>query len=201
MNPKHPPGPPMTLGNMRELGVQTPDTRKRSERGYFTQWAAQFAVASELCKRGYVVSFTMGNTTPIADLMVVSPQGKMFLIDVKGLYRINPWLVKCKPVQANLFYALAFVPSDTPNRFFVISQSEIDSLIRSELKRLNRPDDYPVTGISMERCHPTRKRMAHPPRITRRKTPPGPPRTLGNMRELGIGAFRDEDDRDNTCRV
>ena len=22
MNPKHPPGPPMTLGNMRELGVQ-----------------------------------------------------------------------------------------------------------------------------------------------------------------------------------
>ena len=79
--------------------------------------------------------------------MVVSPQGKMFLIDVKGLYRINPWLVKCKPVQANLFYALAFVPSDTPNRFFVISQSEINSLIRSELKRLNRPDDYPVTGI------------------------------------------------------
>jgi hypothetical protein len=22
MNPKHPPGPPMTLGNMRELGVR-----------------------------------------------------------------------------------------------------------------------------------------------------------------------------------
>ena len=26
-----------------------------------TQWTAQFAVASELCKRGYEVAFTMGN--------------------------------------------------------------------------------------------------------------------------------------------
>jgi hypothetical protein len=55
------------------------------------QWAAQFAVASELCKRGYEVSFTMGNATPVADLMLVSPKLKrMFLIDVKGLYRKNP---------------------------------------------------------------------------------------------------------------
>jgi hypothetical protein len=38
-----------------------------------TQWAAQFAVASELCKRGYEVSLTMGNATPVADLMLVSP--------------------------------------------------------------------------------------------------------------------------------
>jgi hypothetical protein len=38
----------------------------RTQRGHQTQWAAQFAVASELCKRGYEVSFTMGNTAPIA---------------------------------------------------------------------------------------------------------------------------------------
>lgn len=56
----------------------------RSKRsGHRTQWAAQFAVASELCKRGYEVSFTMGYATPVADLMVVSPaQKKMFLVDV-----------------------------------------------------------------------------------------------------------------------
>ena len=70
---------------------------KSAARGHQTQWAAQFAVASELCKRGYEVSFTMGNTTPIADLMVVSPIGReMFLIDVKGLYRRNPWVLKRK---------------------------------------------------------------------------------------------------------
>ena len=43
-------------------------------RGHQTQWAAQFAVASELCKRGYEVSFTMENSTPLADLIVVSPR-------------------------------------------------------------------------------------------------------------------------------
>jgi hypothetical protein len=33
------------------------------------------------------------------------------------------------------------------------------------------------------------------------RRPAGPPMTLGNMRGLGEGAFRDEDDRDSTCRV
>jgi hypothetical protein len=39
--------------------------------------AAQFAVASELCKRGYEAPFTMGNTAPVADLMVVGPSGSL----------------------------------------------------------------------------------------------------------------------------
>ncbi len=78
------------------------------ERGHQTQWAAQFAVASELCKRGYEVAFTSGHTTPVADLMVVSPETKeMFLVDVKGLYRKNPWLIKQKSQRQNLFYILA----------------------------------------------------------------------------------------------
>lgn len=42
-----------------------------------TQWAAQFSVAGELCKRGYQVTFKMGNTAPVADLMVISPKGLM----------------------------------------------------------------------------------------------------------------------------
>ena len=121
-------------------------------RGYFTQWAAQFAVASELCKRGYEVSFTMGNTTPTADLMVVSPSGEMFLVDVKGLYRTNPWLIKRKPKNARLFYVLAFVPTAAPNQFFVLSQQEATSLIEAELKRLGRPDNYPVTGFVWKRA-------------------------------------------------
>jgi hypothetical protein len=49
-----------------------------------TQWAAQFAVASELYKRGYRVAFTLGNQ-PAVDLMVRSPTEKLFKIDVKGL--------------------------------------------------------------------------------------------------------------------
>src|SRR5258706_15593126 len=94
-------------------------------RGHQTQWAAQFAVASELCKRGYEVAFTSGNATPVADLMVVSPEGKeMFLVDVKGLYRMNPWLIKRKTGNGKLFYILAYVPTDAPHEFFVLTQQQ-----------------------------------------------------------------------------
>lgn len=128
------------------------------DRSHQTQWAAQFAVASELCKRGYEVSFTMGNTAPIADLMVVSPaRREMFLIDVKGLYRANPWLIKRKSPRANLFYILAFVPARGLNQFFVLSQKETHALIESELKRLKRPDTYPVTGIAWKFVEPHRE--------------------------------------------
>jgi hypothetical protein len=120
----------------------------RTQRGHQTQWAAQFAVASELCKRGYEVSFTMGNTAPVADLMVVSPvKREMFLVDVKGMYRVNPWIIKRKSPRAMLFYVLAFVPANAPNEFFVLRQQDAHALIAAELKRLNRPDNYPVTGF------------------------------------------------------
>jgi hypothetical protein len=88
-------------------------------------------LSRQLCKRGYEVSFTMGNTTPIADLMVVSPVGReMFLIDVKGLYRPNPWVLKRKTVRANLFYVLAFVPTNAPNDFFIMTQHQAHHLSR-----------------------------------------------------------------------
>ena len=120
-----------------------------SRERYLTQWAAQFAVASELCKRGYEVSFTMGDTTPFADLMVVSPKRRqMFLIDVKGLYRMNSWQVKRKAPRDNLFYVLAYVPADETNRFFVMTQSEADQSVRDELTRLERPDNYSFQGFN-----------------------------------------------------
>jgi hypothetical protein len=128
----------------------TQDQQAKEKRsGHQSQWAAQFAVACELCKRGYEVSFTKGNSTPLADLMVVSPKlRQMFLIDVKGLYRRNVWLVKRKPTRSNLFYVLAYVPTNQPNQFFVMTQTQADHFIQSELKRLDRPDSYPLTGIS-----------------------------------------------------
>jgi hypothetical protein len=129
--------------------VKPPKQKSSSRaRSHQTQWAAQFAVASELCKRGYEVALTMGHTTPIADLMVVSPVGKkMFLVDVKGLYRMNPWIIKRKEVREQLFYVLAYVPPEFPNQFFVLTQQQIEEFIRGELKRLGRPDDYSVTGF------------------------------------------------------
>lgn len=90
----------------------------------------------------------MGNATPLADLMVVSPKLKRsFLIDVKGLYRRNPWVIKKKATRDSLYYVLAFVPDESVNRFFILSQRQVNTYIRTELARLGRADDYPMTGI------------------------------------------------------
>ena len=97
----------------------------------------------------------MGNTTPLADLMVVSPKlRQMFLIDVKGLYRPNPWWVKRKPQRDNLFYVLAFVPTDKPNRFFVMTQCQVNQSVQDEQTRLNRPDTYSFQGFNWKVAHP-----------------------------------------------
>jgi hypothetical protein len=115
---------------------QTSAARTKNRRsGRNAQWAAQFAVASELCKRGYEVAFTLGHNTPLADLMVISPQKRHFLIDVKGLSGRNPWLVKRKQGRDNLYYVLAFVPEGTPNEFFVLSQKHANRLVEEHFQR------------------------------------------------------------------
>jgi hypothetical protein len=101
---------------------------------HHTQWAAQFAVASELCKRGYEVSFTMGNTTPVADLMVMCPSDKMFLIDVKGLREKAYWQVRQKKADLRLYYVFALVPEGRANQFFVMTQEQVNEAIEAERK-------------------------------------------------------------------
>jgi hypothetical protein len=97
-----------------------------------TQWAAQFLAASELARFDYTVSFTMGNHTPDADLMVGAPSGKQFWVDVKGLSSKSSWLVKEKRKRLNLFYILVYVDDDDrdDDRFFVLEQKDARDLIR-----------------------------------------------------------------------
>ena len=99
-----------------------------------TQWAAQFAVASELCKLDYRVALTMGNH-PVIDLMVSSRSGKLFSIDVKGLYKKNFWAVRARPDQQDLFYVFAFVPDNEPNKFYIITQNQVNDEIKNEIER------------------------------------------------------------------
>lgn len=126
---------------MSQTTAIAPQTRR-----HMTQWAAQFAVASELCKRGYEVAFTQGNATPLADLMCVSPVTKtMFLIDVKGLFRPSPWMVKDKAPREGLFYILAFVPQGAANQFWVLLQADINRLLT----------EYRASGIKYLPTHPS----------------------------------------------
>jgi hypothetical protein len=56
----------------------------RTHRRHDSQWAAQFAAAAQLALRGYLVGLTLGNT-PTADVLLESPQGAGFAVEVKGL--------------------------------------------------------------------------------------------------------------------
>ena len=112
-------------------------TNKRSK-GINTQWAAQFLVAAELTRRGYTVSFTMGNNTPLADLMVGAPSGQMFWVEVKGLAQKSPWLLRPKPQRPQLYYVLTYLSPlanrpnvRQPDRFFILTQSEANALVSS----------------------------------------------------------------------
>lgn len=94
---------------------------------YQTQWAAQFYVAAELTRRGYLVSLTMGNA-PVADLLVVSPKQTTFQIDVKGQSTRNFWLIQRRePTECGgLFFVLVYLPKDSePPRFYVLSGAEL----------------------------------------------------------------------------
>ena len=95
----------------------------RGRSSHRTQWAAQFAVASELIKRGYEVALTMGNH-PEVDLMAISPGKTQFVVDVKGLQKQNSWVLKKRRSTQNLFYILALVPKGEPNKFFILTQDE-----------------------------------------------------------------------------
>jgi hypothetical protein len=128
-------------------------TLKQSRNPHRTQWAAQFAVASELCKRGYEVALTMGNNTPLADLMIVSPETKkQFLVDVKGRYLRNAWRIKRREGRDNFFYVLAYVPNKGSNQFFILKQGDVHTYVEIELKRLKKAKDHKLTGISWKQA-------------------------------------------------
>jgi hypothetical protein len=118
------------------MTVSANEKRRRS------QWGAQFLVASELVRRGYLVSFTMGNNTPDADLIVGKPRGKPFWIDVKGQSSKQAWLISPKTSEIpNLFYVLVYLSplaSDDaircPDSFFVLSQADVGKLSAEYLK-------------------------------------------------------------------
>ncbi len=76
----------------------------------------------------------MGNH-PNVDIMVSSPLQVPFSIDVKGLYKKNPWAVRKKLSRIHLFYVFAYVPDEDANRFFVLTQAQVNKEVDDEISR------------------------------------------------------------------
>lgn len=108
---------------------------------YHTQWAGQFYVAAELSRRGYYATFTLGNA-PRKDLLVDSPAGKTFRVEVKALRTKNFWLIGRHPVEDNHFYVFVFLPKDDPPQYFIMDCAEVQRLRQEYADRMTAGGRY-----------------------------------------------------------
>jgi hypothetical protein len=97
---------------------------------HHTAWAGALAVASELSRRSYDATLTLGNT-PTLDLLCASPRGKPFKVQVKSLTTENAVLIQKHMLegepQPDLFFAIVIVPaSETePMQFRIMTHREV----------------------------------------------------------------------------
>ena len=109
------------------------------EKRYRTQWATQFFASAELTRRGYLVSLTFGNA-PVSDLLVCSPSGKHFTVDVKGQSTKNFWLIQPRLASSDHYFILVYLPKkDEPPRYFIMTSNELMKR-REEYKQLVLPN-------------------------------------------------------------
>jgi len=96
-----------------------------------SEQAARGYVMFELARRGYTVQFT-DSRFPLEDLLVVSPSGKHFGIDVKGQQAKNVWLLKEPIANPELFFVFAYVPPEGEARLFILSSEIATKLWREK---------------------------------------------------------------------
>jgi hypothetical protein len=84
-----------------------------------TEQSARGYLLYQLARRGYAVQFT-DSRFPTEDLLVVSPSGKHFGIDVKGQKKRSLWRVKEPPRNSELFYAFVYVPIDGDPKVYIM---------------------------------------------------------------------------------
>jgi hypothetical protein len=113
------------MGRLMGLGASGKGKKGRNPR-YFSQWSSTFYAAAELTRRGYLVSITLGRA-PKVDLLVESPSGKPFKVQVKSLQYRNYWLIGEVPLDEDLFYILVYVPRDLsrPPEFCILTSKEM----------------------------------------------------------------------------
>ncbi|KXH76755.1 MAG: hypothetical protein AM326_01955 [Candidatus Thorarchaeota archaeon SMTZ-45] len=123
---------------------------------YFSQWSSQFYVAAELTRRGYIVSFTMGNA-PKTDLLVESPEGDTFRIQCKGQFNKSAWLTGEVRDIKDLYYTFVYVSKNVqePPRFFIMAAKDVKVMVQKEKERAARENLKPFSaGLLWKMPHP-----------------------------------------------
>lgn len=118
-------------------------------RNQTTNLAAEFFVASQLYRQGYIVTITLGHTKEI-DLIIAHPDGRTVTIDVKGLKNKTNWPLKPKLIQRDHFFVLVSYVNQYHD---VTTQPEVYVVLSRKVKSLlggwsGRPE---VTAVGYNR--------------------------------------------------
>lgn len=119
-------------------------------RGYFMY---------QLARRGYRVQIT-DSRFPAYDMLVVSPNGKHFGIEVKGQSTKNFWRFNDRSPHPEMYYAFVFVPPEGIPRVFIMDSATTmqhwkeykDSAIKKGAKKNN------IWGLRWTQPHPFENR-------------------------------------------
>jgi hypothetical protein len=102
--------------------------RKRDKQQ--TSSAALLATGAELSRRGYDVTFTLGNTRRV-DMLCSAPSGQPFKVQVKGISGAYGFYIDKSffegEIQPDLFLVVVVVPplgNDAPLRFFILNHAD-----------------------------------------------------------------------------
>ncbi len=117
-----------------------------------TSSAAVLATGAELSRRGYDVTFTLGNTRRV-DMFCSVPDGQSFKIQVKGITNAAAFYIDKSffegETQTDLFLVVVLVPlkdkDRDPFRFFILSHGDAQNEF-SEIPNIKRDGSPYLNG-------------------------------------------------------
>lgn len=109
----------------------------------------------QLARRGYKVQIT-DSRFPTVDLLVVSPSGKHFGIDVKGQRTKNFWRFSEREPNSEFYFAFVFVPEEGTPRVFLMDSGTTMTLWREYKQRAieKGSGEDNIWGLNWKQPHP-----------------------------------------------
>jgi hypothetical protein len=109
----------------------------------------------QLAKRGYNVQIT-DSRFPTVDLLVVSPSGKYFGVDVKGQRTKNFWRFSEREPNPEFYFAFVSVPEEGEPRVFIMDSVTTMKLWKDyKDKTVARTgNDDNIWGLNWTQPHP-----------------------------------------------
>ena len=113
----------------------------------------------QLARRGYYVQFT-DSRFPAHDMLVVSPSGKHFGIEVKGQSTRNFWRFKYRKPHPEMYFAFVFVPRDQDDlpRVFIMESATTMRLWKAyksnAIKKYGAKEDDVNFGLRWTQTYP-----------------------------------------------